>query len=184
MVSQVSKTLLFWNSAAITLLLKNTTVKNTTSGYHPVCLYKIWVRMRRQIVISPQKRHSIGTNCYFFSKKIVPPNSLNIQHFVFVKCWNLSELWSNHFFKKIIICPVRMTFMGVKWQSEFSCYFDSDLVERNCLVILTHIFRRQTNCLIILPLIVLRHIVEMMVSKILTMSKARTHAYLPCEPLL
>ena len=33
---QISKTVVFWNSTAVELLLENTTVRNSTSGYHPV----------------------------------------------------------------------------------------------------------------------------------------------------
>ena len=40
-VSQVSKTVVFRNSTAITLLLKNTTVRNPTSGYHPLWLLSV-----------------------------------------------------------------------------------------------------------------------------------------------
>ena len=39
-VGRVSKTLVLRTTTAETVLLENTTVRNTSSGYHPVLFYK------------------------------------------------------------------------------------------------------------------------------------------------
>ena len=101
MVLQVSKTVLFWYSTAATLLLENTTARNTSSGYHPLSVtnrfsLKITLTKIIYIVLSCCSLVLTSLNPFNFSHRVLCHFSRRKQHYQHREDTLLSELSSNH----------------------------------------------------------------------------------------